>query len=233
MSGSWWARTPSAAVGLLLAATLAGCTAVSPTPVDSSPSSSSAQPAGTEADAVRLPHQGARSTDADVTDWTPTSWTYRPCGDDAPLTVGADVDTRSIAQTGPEYSRQETVAVFPDAAAAVAFVARLDAAAAACPPTAGGEHGMRAGDLAGPWGRGRVYSFFVATRDGVSGAVVGHMGLDYLVLARTGRAVAAVHWGGEFTPAIDRFDPAVIAELRPDLERIAGQLCRFTDAGCG
>lgn len=254
MTHIWSSPTRSVAVLLMSAAAsaLAGCTGPTPIPADSAsptsasstssartstavPSSgqSSAPTAAGEADDVRLPHQGVRSTDTDFSDWQPTTWAYRPCGDDAPLTFGAGVDARSIVQTGPEYARQEMVAIFPDAAAAIAYVARLDAAVTRCAPAARGEHVMRAGDLAGPWGRGRVYSTSVAVRDGASDATVGHMGLDYLVLARTGRAVAVVRAGGEFTPAIDRFDAAVIADLRPDLELIARQLCRYTLAGCG
>jgi hypothetical protein len=87
----------------------------------------------------------------------------------------------------------------------------------------------RMAELPGVWGDGVAISFGSSTSP--SSTPGPPLGETTLVLARVGRAVTYA-WRGSHGILGSTVNARGVAELRPALDHVAPQLCRYTQAGC-
>jgi hypothetical protein len=152
-------------------------------------------------------------------------------------TPGLDTatDRRFRLTTAPESAQVDGLLVFADADAAVAFVAGLRESARRCgdgvPLPSGGVSEVRQEPLPGAWGEGLTLLLVASPAPAeYYQPIIG----SYLLVVRTGSAVALRFAGGEYlfdeVPAAP--SPDVVAVERRPLDALAPQLCRWTVAGC-
>jgi hypothetical protein len=194
----------------------------SPTPTSASPS---ATPTRTPAPApVRLLHDGR-------SDWSPADLEIPLCVGEARVfpSPGGRNDMRVIrADFVPGANSSEGLIVFPSAAEAVGYLADVRRVARGCTDESSDDTKVVVDRVDGPWGEGlSVASAGRQIHDGTPRWT----GLGVTVFARVGAAVALGQYGSK-AELTDESVASHIAQLRPALEYVAPQLCRYTKSGC-
>ena len=183
---------------------------------------------------VRLAHEGVRSSDSDVSDWSATPWRLDLCSRDDehfPRLGSAEI-VRAIERTGTEIRDVEGILVFADSGTAAAFVADLRATAAGCPSNASPAPRTVTTSIAGAWEEGFAVGVSVLLESS-PGQVLGEYGTTVLGVARVGRVVTTSEFHGEFAGGFpDGLTVDQVDQVRAPLDVIAPSLCRLTATGC-
>lgn len=203
-----------------------GSAAPTPAPTPA-PTSVRSVPSGSRA--VTLLHDGAPPEPgiAENTRWQKAAVKVPVCWQDVPLT-GAQ-EQRAVSALVEMERWTEGLVVFASADQAVRFMELARISVSECSAGDGSPWQGRQQRLSGAWGDGLAISFGATmTQSRTSGPALGE---TTLVVARVGRAVTYALRGshgilGETVTARG------VAELRPALDHVAPQLCRYTAAGC-
>ncbi len=192
-----------------------------PTPAPPSASSGSR--------AVSLLHHGAPPEPgiAENTPWDKATVKVTVCWQDVPL-AGAR-EQRAVSALVDMERWTEGLVVFGSAEQAVRFMELTRISVDECSAGDGSPWQGRRQELAGVWGDGVAVSFGSSTAP--SGNPQAPLGETTLVVARVGRAVTYALRGSHGILG-ETVSPRGIAELRPALDHVAPQLCRYTAAGC-
>ncbi|GGB67544.1 hypothetical protein N798_14590 [Knoellia flava TL1] len=209
-------------------------TTVSPDPSStasstSGPTSASAEPTSTPSRTsapapVRLLHDGRAG-------WSPGELEISLCVGDArvfPAPRGTTEMRVIRADFVAGANMSEGLVVFSSSAEAVAYLADVRRIARGCTDESSGDTKVVVDRVDGPWGEG--LSIASAPRQSYDGTPR-WTGLGVTVFARVGAGVTF----GQYASKAELTDEAVasdIAQLRPALEHVAPQLCRYTQAGC-
>ena len=194
----------------------------SATPTSASPS---ATPTLTSAPApVRLLHDGRSG-------WSPADLEVPLCVGEARV-FPAPRGTTEMRAIRVDFvhgaNMSEGLIVFPSAEEAVGYLADVRRIARGCTDESSGDTKVVVDSVDGPWGEGlSVASAQRLTSDGTPRWA----GLGVTVFARVGAAVTFGQYGSKAELAEESV-ASDIAQLRPALEHVAPQLCRYTKAGC-
>ncbi|WP_156971753.1 hypothetical protein [Knoellia flava] len=179
--------------------------------------------------AVRLLHDGAPPEPGieENTPWRPTAVRVTVCWQDVPLT-GAQ-EHRAVTALVDMERWSEGLVVFATAEQAVRFVEVARISVTECAAGDGSPWQGRQQRLDGAWGEGVAISYGSAPAPSQSPSAP--MGETTVVLARVGRAVTYAQRGSHGILG-ETVNARGVAELRPALDHVAPQLCRYTRAGC-
>ena len=210
-------------------ATVAATTdTVTPT-ATATPTATPAPTAASAPRAVSLLHDGAPPEPGieENTPWEKAAVRVPVCWQDVPLT-GAQEQRAASALVDMERWTEGLV-VFASAGQAVRFMELVRISVTECSAGDGSPWQGREEELAGPWGDGVAVSFGSSTAP--SQDPQAPLGETTLVVARVGRAVTYALRGSHGILG-ETVSPRGVAELRPALDHVAPQLCRYTVAGC-
>lgn len=206
----------------------AGSTAAPTGSVRPTPSTTTTAAKPTPQRAVRLLHEGAPPEPGieENTPWTPAAVKVTVCWQDVPLTGARE--QRAVSALVDMERWSEGLVVFGTADQAVRFMQVARISVSECSAGDGSPWQGRMQELRGVWGDGVAISYGSSTSPSSTGPPLGE---TTLVLARVGRAVTYAVRGshGILGPTVSAQG---VAELRPALDHVAPQLCRYTRAGC-
>lgn len=192
----------------------------------------SARPAATKpvpAGPVMLLHDGAPPEPGieENTPWQKAEVRVPICWQDVPLT-GA-VERRAVSALVDMERWTEGLVVFRTADQAVRFMEVARISVTECAAGDGSPWQGRMAELPGVWGDGVAISYGSSTSP--SSTPGPPLGETTVVVARVGRAVTYA-WRGSHGILASTVNARGVTELRPALDHVAPQLCRYTRAGC-